>query len=344
MENVTQIHSEISGKIKYLYMAIEHKGDTIDEKTIDELTKLDSEYRLNSSIPIINSMTASNYDELVDASTVFKEYITSANIMQRLNILSKIIFSNPDHKIISLMHNYTNNNLILNSSAVEERELCPDCNVEFSIRHAYSDQYCPKCGMIIQLDGISFEVNENSKSGPYKPSEHCETHINCIFAQELTEIPKTLIDSIQRLIKNENILPNRQLTCKKIRQYLKELKQTQYNKNVPKIRLIITGIKPPSPTIDKFNEICWYFDLADKIWMEIKPPDIKSRQYYPHRIRKIIEIVYKDDIKTRNSIIECIHLQEENTYKIHDHYWKEICDKSNGKIPFIKTEKYLLRY
>ncbi len=341
MDRTLCIYEEISNKIKILLDVCDLQK--IDNSITSELLDIDKHFRLNSSQYIVDWISAKNSSDIATVSLDFKNYLLSENIIQKLDTLSKNVFKEPDKSIMALMHNYARNSFGIKPT-IEDKNTCSDCNVEYVVRPNLSDQYCPNCGIIIPLKGTVFETSDNVRGGPYKPSEHCETHVNCIFALELTEIPKEVIEGIKRLMRNENVLPNRQLTCKKIRQYLKELHQAQYNRNVPKIRLMLTGLRPPRPSSDKFNEICWYFDLADRIWLEIKPDNIRSRQYYPHRIRKIIEIVYKDDIRTRNTIIEGIHLQEESTYKIHDQYWEEICERSEGKIPFIKTEKYLYRY
>ncbi len=215
-----------------------------------------------------------------------------------------------------------------------------DCGIELIIRSDISDLCCTECGYTEKLEGVYIDEVTTVKNGPYKSSKHCDDWVSCIFAIEKTNIPEQIIDNILKCMKRDSVRP-RQLTCKLVRIYLKELQRqgTKYNANAPKIRKIISGIAPPQPTAGEYDQICKMFEVIDDIFVKIKPDGYCSRRYYPHFIRKIIEHIYNNRPKVRDAIVEGIHIQEKKTKESHDILWKHICDASDGALKFSKTRE-----
>ena len=339
--SVKHVHEGIIDKLNILLKCVEQQPNDHSDATIQDLIQLNREYRMNSCQYLILWLNNNNAIGRKEVYDVYECYLNYDNIIKNIDDIGGKIFAN--HSMPHLSHTFNNSRLTLDSFE-EYEDKCDVCGVQFVIRPECSDQVCPDCGVIQRLEGTYFELENKNKSGPYKPSKHCEHHANCIFAQECTVIPDSLINDIRRCMRRDNIQPTMMLTCRKIREYLKDLKKAKYNVNVPKIRFILTGISPPKPTAARFKDICKYFDLADEIFMTIKPDNIHSRQYYPYRLRKIIEIVYYDDIKIRNAFIDGIHNQDEKTMITHNEMWEKICDNSGGRIPYIPTKKNLLQY
>lgn len=65
-----------------------------------------------------------------------------------------------------------------------------------------------------------------------------------------------------------------------------------------------------------------------------------NMRYYPYFIYKILEIVILDKNKL-NSLLECIHIQSDDTLNNHDDVWFKICESApqlRGK--YLPTDKY----
>jgi hypothetical protein len=121
--------------------------------------------------------------------------------------------------------------------------------------------------------------------------------------------------------------------------YLKELNYTDFNSHVTKIKRLITNDGPPMYTQEEYNELYYLFVIIDEIFISIKPDKYISRRYYPYNIRRSIEHVYRDRPQIRDKIIYNIHIQEPDTVYLHDQIWKQICEKSNGKLIYTDTQK-----
>ena len=91
-------------------------------------------------------------------------------------------------------------------------------------------------------------------------------------------------------------------------------------------------------TIDKSDKT----DKADKKQVkDAKVKKIPNTPYYPYFIYKIFEIVFEDKPAKLNSLLECIHIQSDDTLASHDEEWKKICDSVpilHGK--YKPTNKY----
>lgn len=346
-KSVKQIHQQIVEKLD-IFVASTQVNNKLPIDIINEIHTVNSNYRINSSHYILEWIQCTDTDLHSRILDKYEGYLNTEKIISTLDYFASQIFgTHLNNNLLSLYHQYKRTKVKI-ASYKECDSKCDDCHVEMEVRKEYSDMKCPDCGLIQILEGTTFENNESTqKNGPYKPTGHCNFHVECIFAMESNEIPQNIIDKIKDMMKRDQIPPTSILTCKKIREYLKILKLTnKYNSHVPKIRYLITNIQPHKPTADELNMISDLFELSDRIFMKIKPTYIQSRQYYPHRIRKIVEIVYKDKLKIRNSIIQSIHLQGDKTTCEHDTLWKMICndEEAEDKLPFIKTQKHVMRY
>lgn len=337
MDSVSLTHSHISRKLSLLC-----ELGNLGKYNTEDLEQIQTEYKLGSLLLIV-----SYHEELIDKKPIVEDYeafLIAENIIENINRLAINILNLPLPPIAGpLIHEY--NQLQVRPKTVECKvSTCEICNIPLIVRPAASDQCCPLCGIIIPLKGTYFDLSSDTcaKNGPYKPSKHCEQWVTRIFAQETTAIPDLLIQDIIKCMTRDGVKTN-QLTCPLIRDsYLKkELRQTKYNANVPKIRRIITGISPPQPTNAEYTLICQMFDLIDELFITVRPDGFSSRRYYPHFIRKIIEIVYHTRPKIKNAIIGGIHMQEKKTTDSHDMLWEKICKASDGRFAFSKTKEII---
>lgn len=345
MNSVVSLNNIILKKINLLLNIIDTAVDmlALDTEYHTLIHVLKNEYMLNS-LPML--ILYHNATDLTRAS-IFLDYelfIMSNGIIDNINDMADMILKVKLPSCVEpYIHEYKQLSII-NTASTCIKSTCLECDAELIVRSDIGDLYCAICGYTEKLDGVYIdESNIVIKTGPYKPSKHCDDWVTRIFAMEKTIIPQHVIDSIMKCMERDGV-KNRQLTCKLIRDtYLKELHRegTKYNANTPKIRKMITGIAPPQPTAREYEEICRMFETIDQIFVKIKPDGYSSRRYYPHFIRKIIEHVYHDRLEVKNAIIEGIHIQEKKTKESHDILWKHICDASDGVLQFSKTKELI---
>jgi hypothetical protein len=200
-----------------------------------------------------------------------------------------------------------------------------------------SEIVCTHCGITENLYGTVFEdeqfyyqEGQRSKHGSYDPSKHCRFWIERIQARESKDIPDSVIEAVRNCIRRNNIRNKEDITCKEIRKYLSQTRNSGYNEHIPLIRKMIIGISPPQLTDQELQLITIYFDKVIRIYEEIKPNDKINVPYHPYLIYKIIEHILqkkaKNTKKRINEILSCVHLQSRETLIENDKTWKHICD------------------
>jgi ribosomal protein S27AE len=218
---------------------------------------------------------------------------------------------------------------------------CPKCQQGMKIISNMSEIVCEKCGITENLYGTVFEDDQfyfqegnRSKTGSYDPGKHCRFWIERIQARESKEIPESVLTKIRECIKHNKIRNIEEISCKEIRKYLSQTRNSIYNEHVPLIRKLITGRSPEPLLEEEVQLITIYFDKVIRVYEEIKPDTKTNVPYHPYLIYKIIEhILYKKSPmefqKSKKRILHtlsCIHLQSRETLINNDNTWSEICD------------------
>lgn len=212
---------------------------------------------------------------------------------------------------------------------------CHDCKIKMSYSQHSSEMVCNRCGLSINVFGVICEDDstsqdgyKKSKRGSYDPTKHCRFWIERIQARESVEIDADIINRIKEMSKNDCLL-GRKLTCMHIREYLHQMKCTQYNEHVPYIRKLITGISPPQLTERELQLINNYFDKVIRIFEEIRPSNKTNVCYHPQLLIKIIDQILSEPENRRRKfeILSNCHLQSRETLIANDRLWKKICDK-----------------
>lgn len=334
---ISRIHGNIMRKFNLLSKICEI---LLNPPISDEIELFRDQYIMGSVVYLLRASDADNQESAV---VEYERYVLAENIISNIETFGEELTKLPGVNnpqawpyIQDFKHTPT-----LISVRIEEPQTCPDCNACLEAQQNMFELYCSICGKIHQSAGMYANNPDVAKPGSYKPSRHCEDWVLCIFAAEKTQIPPDLEKRINACMSRDCVSPAN-LTCKLLRKYLKELRATKYNINIPKIRKNINGCAPPQPTAYEYNMICQLFDFSDDIYTKIcasksgKSRGV-NRRYYPHFIRKIIEHVYWDNPATMYSIIEGIHQQEQTTTEDHDMIWNDICDRSGGVFEFSKT-------
>lgn len=231
-----------------------------------------------------------------------------------------------------------------------EYNICNECNVEMYPDMNYVYLKCYECGDIMDAGHIIFDESQYygqpvSIARPKKHDSvgHCAKHLKKIQAKENINIHEEIIDVLYE--KLYAIYGNRisNIKCSQIRIVLKNTwykkeRLSKYNNNVPSIRKLVTArygniVLPPQLTIEEENYILsMYSDIMNKFDEVVARPVVakwfnKTRAnkfYYPYFIYKILEIFLKGDNRL-NDLLECIHLQDDDTLVRNDKVWKYIC-------------------
>jgi hypothetical protein len=304
----------------------------------------DSNNNINECYNIINKMRLNNiFDEIINKI----KYVLDANT----NIANK----NGLYMILMRMKNV----FVLDYDSKKHQIDTCDCGNTMEYISELSRMICNKCGFYILIEDTAINnseeihgINKKIKLENKKTTRHCETWIDRIQAKKTKKIPEKHFKKIQESVNKTYIRidafgnfserSTKFITCEEIRTLLKEINLTEYNDYVPYIRKLLTGIVPYQFTIEEESMILTKFIKA----MEIFDNELKykfgrsSRLYYPYVLLKIIEYYFPKGSKQR-SLLECIHIQNDDTLIKNDEIWKEICKDING-IESIPTNRNLI--
>jgi hypothetical protein len=165
------------------------------------------------------------------------------------------------------------------------------------------------------------DLDKKQKGGNYEPQRHCKFWLSRIQGREHVKFSEVAIAKLRNII---SAVGPQDVSCAQIRLYLKNLKYTKYNYDVPRLKKVLTGIDAPHFTYSETLNIISIFTRCVNVYNAIKPDSKSNTPYYPYIIYKIIENDFEDGGRKR-VILESIHLQGRETLISHDLTWKEIC-------------------
>lgn len=283
------------------------------------LEQAENEYTLNV-LPFAAS--ASNYDE-------FTKKITSSGICNDVNNVQRFCMRVSRLANCDVATRLSSINSHYSIAQVQSTNMfkCSQCKGPYEMHD--TEMVCSLCGYAEKMYTEIYEeesvfVRDVPKSHTkYDPIKHCKFWIERIQAL-VNDVRADDLESIRDTLANNRIYKNN-VSCEIIRFYLKELKLTKYNNNIPQIRKLIYGITPPPLTESELNLLYVNFVLVKTIFNEIKPVEKSNCSYHPYFIYKIIEQILPNN-ERRRLILECIHLQSQETLIENDLLWFRICD------------------
>lgn len=247
------------------------------------------------------------------------------------------------------------------------KEVCPECSASLIVDSYNSELCCQKCGYSDSLSGVVFEESQlysqqssASKHKNYKFNTHCEKWLNQIQARENRVIPDDVLEKINVIAKREYtrggvLRPMRDMKCREIRRWFKQLGLTKFNNNAALVRRYVTGMNgeaviPPQLSPEETHDILFDFSQAMDIYesfdkeqqtlVAIGKTKVGNKPYYPYGLMKIL-INRLERGPRLDGLLECIHLQTETTLRKHDKVWKVICLRIPG-FKYVPTNKALL--
>lgn len=234
--------------------------------------------------------------------------------------------SSPHYKLI-----YQYNSTKSFSNIIEKLDYldCPTCNVQRTHYLNSSELKCPICGQITTIDGIpstEYQMQDVPQQNTYDINRRFLKIINEVLAKTPDDPPKSLMESIENIYKLERIPSKNLVTCATIRRWLKELNHgSKYNRLVPKIHKLFTGIQPPELLEFETNLIYNCYIKVIVAFFNLKEDEVKNSPYCRYFIYKIVSVKIAN-IKKRHEIMDRIHTQEEDTVKKNDEIWAKLCD------------------
>lgn len=203
-----------------------------------------------------------------------------------------------------------------------------DCGGEFVMYAESNERKCNTCGMTATIyDSAIDDANlyaqevQKTKQNRHHPIQHCKVWVGRIQAWVGPNVPDSVYDQL-RVCFTRDSTNLKNITCRRIRKYLKEKKLTAFNNFVPFIRKVLTGISPPQLTTPELNKLYETFTQVAKILQDMRPDN--NINYYPVFIFKILDEQLPLGAR-KVQIMECIHLQSENTVKVIDNLYAQIC-------------------
>jgi hypothetical protein len=309
---------------------IEKKLEIIDEiknlkNKIKMIKKRKKNYLLN------NSKYVFDYFEK-------KKEITNIESNNKINL--KFFFSNENNSlhlnknmnIDKYFNNITNNINITNYCF--DNNMCYNCNAgELIFIETDGLIICNNCHKTTKY----YIENEkpNYREPPkevcfyaYKRINHLREILAQFQAKETTLIPEEVIINIKLQIKKERIDLS-ELTNKKTKEILKNLKYNKYYEHIPYIKEKL-GIKPPIMTPELEDKLCNLFTEIQPAYAKYCPKERVNFLNYYYTIYKLCELLeehqflpYFPMLKDREKRME------------QDYIWKEICKELNWE--FIPT-------
>lgn len=301
--------------------------------TID-LADVTSAYMLGVSTHMINY-----YEDKSDTLDDYWAFINSKNIIGLMDGCTRrlyaILQNLPDtydkEKIASISDMLSRGDGFKMKMVIQQSQsnVC-ECGGTIDIYSDTSKSKCRACGRTSTIYGAIFDDTQlynqdgqKPKQGRHYPSLHCKLWMTRIQAWTGPEIPAAVFAKLQTCLRRDHI-NLKKLMCKQVRKYLKECGYTAYNNFVPYIRKVLTGINPPQLDPEELNNLYSCFNKVASVLKRLRPKN--NITYYPYIIYKILgSILVNGTRKAR--ILECIHLQSNNTMQFIDNIYKQVCDE-----------------
>ena len=290
-----------------LIKKIEFKKSLLKELPEDKLKELDE--LLESAISF--ALTQSNIEKSIldtlldngflDKLTEYESTITNTFILNQ-------------YKSITI-------DLILDPT---KYEICEYCGNHIDIDEYEKITICSYCDDTRSKCKLS-KILPRSKIGNFSPDRHFKTWIERIMGKESENELLKNNENIVELVKNSLSRKNKSinhLTIDDIRQSLKELNRTEYNKNASLIAQKITNRSYERLDNDTYNKIYSLFIKIMNCRLTINNNTRVNRIYYPYYIYKIFELYLPEKYRYA---LNYIHLHKETTIKNNDKEWKHIC-------------------
>ena len=259
--------------------------------------------------------------------------------------------------ITRLLAVYPRGSLELLAEPALDFEVCLVCGSGMAVDAVRSSLRCrdPECGAIRDLVGTVFDDSQfysqegqKAKSGTFNPNRHFQfwwTHIlgrepeDEICARDDPDSSERLLDSLRAIVVRDRMVL-RMLTVNDVRGMLREVGQTELNKNVPLILKKLTGIGPPQVPEALAVRVENLFTKAIEIGERVRRNGRVNRNYYPYYIYRIVEALTQPSDYEIRRMLYYIYIQSRDTVDADDADWELICNELKD-ITYTPTDRTL---
>ena len=294
---------------------------------------------------LTNSIDSANFNDL-------NAVIDSLSILSSINkIVSQVVDFSECISAENIKYEKIKINADLKQLQIDVL-VCVDCNINLIVIYEVAELICPKCSQIDKYSSSMFEENyviDNAQNNKFIKNNSVDRHIRVCLDHILAIEPideigdkndtnnvygEKIIKQIISIIKSEKKIL-KHTTVYDFRTILKQLKCTKYNKNIPRLMKLVTGIGPPTISEHTYQLVIHLFTNSMELLNDIKQQKYKngdndfsdkSSSYYSHFIYKILEAKLAKDNPERR-VLYYIYLQSQDTINNHDTDWFSICDK-----------------
>ena len=245
--------------------------------------------------------------------------------------------------------------VVARATTSSDFEHCRICGSPMAIDAARSELRCrlAECGAIRELVGTVFDDSQfysqegqKAKSGTFNPNRHFQFWWTHILAREPEEEISdgvddsgNLLDTLRAIVaRDRKVL--RLLTVNEVRAMLREIGQTELNKNVPLIMKKLTGVGPPQVPDALAVRVENLFTKAIEIGERVRRPGRVNRNYYPYYIYRIVEALTTPADHEIRRMLYYIYIQSRDTVDADDADWELICAEL-GEIGYRPTDRTL---
>lgn len=302
-------------------------------------------------------------DVYIESMVIVNKIISSGEFKKNVSYNSFLLrkYKKIDYIVsIKKLNDIFKNTDILEMEMRNEYTICSNCNKTMTTIPSESIIFCDLCGNMFKINGIQFDIPANAfshipinKYKQHNSKKHSLKWLNYIQAND--DVPESVIDVLDVIAKksfsiNGELMNMSTLTCKQIREWLKETKMTNYNNSAPSIRKLITGrhgdaIIPPQLSSDEkeliINDIVNVLTIFPKVvndkvlLRKLNKTRIKKKTYYPFMIMKLFCYRLRHSDKLFG-LLQCIHFQSTSTLYQDDLLWEKICEMIN--VPYEITD------
>jgi hypothetical protein len=225
------------------------------------------------------------------------------------------------------------NKIVIRDYIEKCEETTCKCGAEYEKLSESAELRCSDCMKTIPIIGGTmkeeqYSNKEKAKNTGHEVVRHLKFWLDRIQAIEPKSFEPEVIANIKYVMKRDGYIKT-ELSCELMRSILKDpqVSATYLNDHVPLLIKTLGGDPPPVLTYTEVQAIQLRFIRAMNIYEQLNPGG-GNKPYYPHFIYKIIEEMFKGDLK-KLRILNYIHLQSSETVSKNDSTYRAICQIAN---------------
>jgi hypothetical protein len=179
---------------------------------------------------------------------------------------------------------------------VENRDSCDRCDVPMLVLATEALLVCPKCSrarLYAQTTSQQIAYGEEVReftSFSYKRHNHFKDWLNAFQAKESAEVPMEVLERVMAELHSRRMTVA-QITARRVREVLKELKLRKFYDHTAQITARITGRPPPRMTPQQEEQCRLMFHAVEASFEVHCPPDRRNFLSYSYCLHKFVELL-----------------------------------------------------